>query len=153
MSELADIMEAIQGVSHGGRIRGLSPVESNRVGRLVEKAREGNPEDLHDEVPRWLRRMADYWQDRVAGDRFSYLELENRALRIAAGHSAAEIREQIAKIEGSGASLAAHHEAGIGRMGSGSRPTAAAVAGEGAAGTFDAARPWVRALEILEAAA
>jgi len=54
---------------------------------------------------------------------------------------------------GNGSALAGQHVAGIERMGSGSRPTGAAVAGEGAAGTFDALRPWLRALEILDRAA
>ncbi len=150
MSELADIMEAIQSVSHGGRIRGLSPVESSRVKAAVAK---GDTDGLRESVPGWLRRMADYWQDRVAGDRIANLEFENQALRIAATHSLDEIRGQIAKLEGSGASLAGQHAAGIERMGSGTRPTASAVAGEGAAGAFDAVRPWVKALEILGAAA
>ena len=48
MSELADILEAIQSVSHNGKIRSLSPVEANRVGRAIEKAREGNRDDILD---------------------------------------------------------------------------------------------------------
>lgn len=153
MSELADIMEAIRSVSHGGKIRGLSPIESRQVERAVEKANAGDPSDVRAGAPGWLRRIADYWQERVAGDRIATLEFENKALSIAARHSVDEIRGKIAKIEGSGASLAAHHAAGVERMGSGTRPTAAAVAGEGTAGTFDAVRPWVRALEIKEEAA
>lgn len=150
MSELADIMEAIQKVSHGGKIRGLSPVESGRVGRLIEKANEGYPEEIREEAPKWLGRMADYWQDRIAGDRVADLELELKAHKIALlGEDT--VRRKIGSIQGSGSSLSAQHANGIERMGTGTRPTAAAVAGEGAAGTFDALRPWLRALEILEA--
>jgi len=150
MSELADIMEAIQKVSHGGKIRGLSPIESGRVGRLVGKANEGHPEEIREEAPKWLGRMADYWQDRVASDRLADLTFELEAHRLALlGEDA--VRRKVGSIQGNGSSLSAQHASGIERMGNGTRPTGAAVAGEGAAGTFDALRPWLRALEILGA--
>jgi len=152
MSELADILEAIQSVSHNGKIRGLSPVEANRVGRAIEKAREGNRDDILDNGPSWLRRMADYWQDRIASDEQANLEFEVQALRCAL-HGPEVVKQKIASIQGNGSALAGQHVAGIERMGSGSRPTGAAVAGEGAAGAFDALRPWLRALEILDRAA
>jgi hypothetical protein len=123
------------------------------MGRLIEKAEDGHLSDLEQEVPAMLIQIGNYWQQRYWEGQIEDLKLETQAHRLAVRHSLEELRAKVATVKSQGASASAQHLDGLDRMGTGTRPTASAVAGEGAASTFQALRPLERACEIAEEAA
>lgn len=150
MSELLDICKAISAASHQDRPKGLSPNACGRLKAAIEHAEEGKPRDLEEEAPKMLIDIGNYWQRRFWEWAIEDLEFEVKAHRRAVRYSPDELRAKVAEIRGDGASNSAQHLDGLNRMGSGTRPNGSAMAGEAAAGTFEALRPYERALEIAE---
>ncbi len=94
--------------------------------------------------------IGNYWQRRFWEWKIEDQDFELRAARLAVRYTPDELRAKIAGVRGEASSNSTQHLAGLDQMGAGTRPTASAVAGEAAAGTFKALRPYERALEIVE---
>lgn len=150
MSELLRICQALMGESFKGKPKGLSPVAASRLGAMISRAENGDDTDLNEDAPGMIKSIGEYWERHRWETQAADSAFEMKALRIAALHSRKEIEVKLGHLKRSADSLSSAHLDGLDRMGNGTRPTAAAVAGEGSSGSWDAQRPWVRALEILE---
>lgn len=118
-----------------------------RAGIIKTALAKGDEETLHEWLPSILAthletEAANYREGKKADEKF---EAQAHDL---ARNAAFDLRRNLELVEANASKLSVQHLAGLDRMGTGRRPTAAAVAGAAVGDTFQARRLLERAIEI-----